>query len=234
MSFIFKYFGMDILDCIRLRRSIRNYVDKQVEWDKVGAILQAGVHAPSSGNLQNWKFIVVIERDTRKKIAEACLQQYWMEKAPVHIIVVAEPQKARQFYGIRGERLYSIQNCAAAIENMLLVAKDNGLGSCWVGAFDEDMLNSVLGMPDYVRPQAVITVGYAAEEPEEPPEYRVYDMVFVERWGNKIRDAAWYLKDYAWAVEKNIKRYGKELKEKGVLEKGASKVKSLFKTEKKE
>ena len=79
---------METLDCIKSRRSIRKYrEDKAVEFEKLARIIEAGTLAPSAGNLQDWKFILVVELAARKKIAEACLQQYWMETAPVHIVV---------------------------------------------------------------------------------------------------------------------------------------------------
>ena len=86
---------MDVLEAIRTRRSVRKYRDIPVEWEKVGLILDAGRLAPSSGNLQNWKFIVITDKNARHQISEACLEQQWMAKAPVHIVIVAEPETAR-------------------------------------------------------------------------------------------------------------------------------------------
>src|SRR3989338_6232743 len=100
----------DILDIIKSRRSITKYLPKPVEWEYVARIIDAARHAPSCGNLQNWKFVVVLDPAKRKAIAEAAVQQYWMITAPVHIIVCAEPEKAERYYGIRGERLYTVQN----------------------------------------------------------------------------------------------------------------------------
>ena len=130
---------MEALECIYTRRSIRKYLSQHVEWEKVGNILEAGRVAPSAGNLQNWRFIVVMDRGKREKIAELCLGQHWMSSAPVHIIICSQPGTCKRFYGTRGEKLYCIQNCAAVAENMLLAAHAQGLGGCWVSAFDEDM-----------------------------------------------------------------------------------------------
>ena len=160
--------NMEVFECINTRRSIRNYLDIPVEWDKVGTILEAGRLAPNSGNIQDYNFIVVQDEEKRKTIAEASLRQHWMSKAPVYIVVCADLKKSERFYGVRGNRLYSIQNCAAAIENMLLTANSLGLGACWVGAFDENVVSRVLGIPDYARPQAIITIGYSDEKPKTP------------------------------------------------------------------
>ena len=184
---------MDVFEAIRTRRSIRKYKDKQVPWDNVVTVLQAGKYAPSACNLQNWKFIIVKSDAKRKSITKACLQQEWMEQAPVFIVVVSEPKKAERFYGTRGARLYTIQACAASIENMLLTAHSLGLGSCWVGAFDEHEIWTILGLPEEISVQGVITIGYADEVPQAPPKYRIEHMMFFEKWWGRIEPAKTHL-----------------------------------------
>ena len=132
-------------------------------------------------------------------------------------------QKTRQFYGERGERFYSIQNCAAAAQNMLLAAHAQDLGSCWVGSFDEDMLRKTCGIPEYIRPQAVIALGYAAETPESQDKYRLYDIVHIEGWDAKIKDPKWVLKEHAWSVENKLKRQAKKMQKRIGKWEGASK-----------
>ncbi|MAE43178.1 hypothetical protein CMO93_05380 [Candidatus Woesearchaeota archaeon] len=177
---------MDVFEAIRTRRSIRKYKDKQVPFDNIVTIMQAGKYAPSAGNLQNWKFIVVKTDVKRAAITKACLEQEWMEIAPVHIVVLAEPKKAERHYGARGARLYTIQGCAAAIQNMLLTAHSLGLGACWIGAFDEDEIWRILGLPEEASVQGVITIGYADENPAAPPKYRIEHMMFFEKWWGRI------------------------------------------------
>ncbi|MBU90781.1 hypothetical protein CMO94_04515 [Candidatus Woesearchaeota archaeon] len=204
---------MEVFDAIRSRRSIRKYKDKQVAWDNIVTIMQAGKYAPSAGNLQNWKFIVVKNDETRKAIAKACLQQEWMEVAPVFIVVVAEPEKAERYYGSRGARLYTIQGCSAAIENMLLTAHSLGLGTCWIGAFDEDEIWRVLGLPEEKSVQAVITIGYADENPEPPPKYRIEHMMFFEKWWGRLEFPKTHLGWWS-AGNKRIVDEGKKLAKK--------------------
>jgi len=176
---------MDIEECIKTRRSIRKYKDNPVDWDKITRILDAGRFAPSAGNIQNWKFIVARKDELRKKLTKAAFDQEWMQQAPVHIVITAEPEKAERFYGARGERLYTIQGCAAVIQNMLLVANELGLGSCWVGAFDETKVKRALNMPENPTPQAIITIGYADEEPDLPPRVEIEHTVYLEKWWGK-------------------------------------------------
>ena len=127
---------MDVFEAMRNRRSIRKYLDLPVEWDKVGTILEAGRLAPSAGNLQAWKFIVVRDDNKRKALADATQQQYWMEQAPVHIVVVGVHAKHERFFGERGKNFYSIQECAMAAMQMMLAAHSLGLGSCFVSAIN--------------------------------------------------------------------------------------------------
>ena len=105
---------MEVLECIKTRRSIRKYLDKPLPWELIANVMEAGRYAPSAGNLQNWKFIAVMSEGRRKAIAEASLQQYWMEQAPVHIVICSEPEKGEMHYGKRGKENYTIQNSAAA------------------------------------------------------------------------------------------------------------------------
>jgi len=193
---------MDTLECIESRRSIRKYLDTPIEFEKIGNILNAGRLAPSAGNVQDWKFVLVTEKDLRKQLAEACMQQFWMDKAPVHIVVCSQEVKTERMYGKRGMELYAIQNCAAAAQNMLLAAHDQGLGACWVSAFEDHMVRRVLQMPDSVRPMAVITLGYPDEEPAQPPKYTTENVTYIERWGNRIKDFAAYVGYYSQNVAK--------------------------------
>ena len=211
---------MEVFEAIRTRRSIRKYKDKPVPFDDIVTIMQAGKYAPSAGNLQNWKFIHVKTDEKREAIAKACMGQDWMEQAPVFIVVIAEPEKAERYYGTRGARLYTIQGCAAAIENMLLTAHSLGLGSCWVGAFDEDEIWSILSLPEEKTVQAVITIGYSDETPEPPPKYRIEHVTFAEKWWGRVESPkshlGWwslYNKKMVDEGKKLVKKTGKKLKE---------------------
>jgi|TARA_Y100000031_G_C8162653_1_gene357786 SagB-type dehydrogenase family enzyme len=218
---------MDVFDAIRGRRSIRKYKDKQVPWDNMVTILQSGKYAPSAGNLQNWKFIVVKNDAKRKAVAKACLQQEWMEEAPVFVVVVAEPLKAERYYGTRGARLYTIQGCAAAMENMLLAAHSLGLGSCWVGAFDEDEIWRILGLPEDASVQGVITIGYADENPEPPVKHRIEHIMFFDKWWGRLELPKNYLGWWSLYNKRMVdegKKLGKKIHKK-VKEKVKKKLK---------
>ena len=187
---------MEFDEIVRKRRSIRKYLSVPVGRELIAKIIQAGNEAPCAGNIQNWRFIIVEDEKLKKKIAKAALEQYWIATAPVVIVVCSDNDEIKKFYGLRGERLYSIQNCAAAIENMLLKVVELGLGSCWVSAFDENELSRDLEIPDNVRPQAILPIGYPAEEVPRAMRFRLEDICFISKWGNKIEFEDAYLRNY--------------------------------------
>lgn len=201
---------METQEAIHTRRSIRKFKTRPVEFYKIGRCIWAAMQAPTAGNIQDFRFMVVNNPDLKKGLAQAALEQYWMANAPVIIVIFSEWTKSKRFYGIRGERLYTIQDCAAAAQNLLLAAHDQGLGACWVGAFDEDKVCSVLGIPDYARPQALIPIGYPDEETPKPAKFKMYDMVFFNRWadnsGKSTNPSTEILKEWSPHVENFLKK----------------------------
>lgn len=185
--------SMETEECILTRRSVRKFKNVKVDFEKIGRILEAGRAAPSAGNVQNWMFIVVDDENKIKAIAEACFNQYWIANAPILIVICGKPQEVERHYGIRGERLYSVQNCAAAAENMLLMAHDQGLGSCWIGAFDEDKVKDILGIVKEARPQVLLPIGYADEEPLIPSKYKLDNVVYFNKWWGRVKDVDVFL-----------------------------------------
>ncbi|MBI5064636.1 nitroreductase family protein [Candidatus Woesearchaeota archaeon] len=179
---------MDALTNIFSRRSIRSYEKKEVEFEKLVNILDAGRFAPSAGNVQDWKFILVNEEDKIEKVGNACLEQDWVDEAQVMVVVCSEPVKEDRMYGDRGKNLYSIQNSACAAQNMLLAAHAQGLGGCWVGSFDEITIRELFDIPEDVVPRAILTFGYPAEKAEEKPKLNLYDVAFFNKWGIRAHD----------------------------------------------
>ena len=223
---------MDILDLIKSRRNVTNFVPKYVSWEKLGRILDAGRHAPSSGNLQNWKFIVLLEPQQKQLVAEAAYQQMEIAFAGALIVVCAEPEKAERYYGLRGERLYSTQNCAAAMQNMLLEAHSLDLAAGWIGAFDEETIKSVCAIPKNVRPQGIIAVGYPKSIPKKPPKYPLESLVYFHQWRNRIRDPAKYMNDISTILARKTTAVKEKLQKKTMVI--AEKVKEKTKQKTKE
>ncbi|MFP4111459.1 MAG: nitroreductase family protein [Candidatus Woesearchaeota archaeon] len=202
---------MDVLNAIKNRRSIRKYKDTDVPLDLIGAVIEAAQYAPSSGDLQSWKFVIVKEKGQKEAIAESCSEQYWVAEAPAIIVVVADEDKNSKFYGIRGEKLYSIQNCAAAIENLMLAAEELELGTCWVGAFDERRISSICSIPESARAQAIITLGFPDEIPKKKQIQPLERVIGLGRYGNPIGDTAAWRWDWSSIIEKNVKSAKKDI-----------------------
>lgn len=214
---------METFECMQNRRSIRKYLPKDVEKEKIGAMIEFASLAPSAGNLNNWAFVIVRDPEKRKDIAECALQQYWIREAPVIIVICGDSNRAEKFYGVRGKRLYLMQDCAAAAQNMLLAATNMGLGACWVGAFEEEMLRKILTIPDNMRPQAIVTVGYAGEMPLRPPKPKIEELTYFDKYGIRWPNVEVYIRDYG-AVTKRTVEQGQE-KVKGLGRKGVEFVK---------
>lgn len=187
----------DILELIKSRRTVKSFVPKFVSWENVSKVIDAARHAPSCGNIQNWKFIVVMKPEEKQKLAELAHEQYEITQAAALIVVCGEPEKAERYYGKKGRNLYSIQNCAAAVQNMLLEAHSLGLATRWVGAFDEDGMREMLGIPSEISVQAIVVLGYAKEVPQKPPKYPLETLVYFGGWRNRLRDPAKYMNDIA-------------------------------------
>lgn len=197
---------MEVLEAIEKRASCRKYKEKDVDREMLAVVLNAGRLAPSAGNLQDRVFVVVRGKEKRLQIAEACAGQMWMQFAPVHIIVVADNRKMKQHYGIRGERVYALQECATAAENMLLAATDLGLGACFVSAFDEDKIKKIINInTQAARPQIVITLGWPAEELKQAPKNHIEKVVWVENYENKIEEVALSLDIWSDIIAKRAK-----------------------------
>lgn len=171
------------MSLIRNRSSVRSYKPKNVSENHIKEIIETGACAPSAGNQQPWEFIVVRDRGMKAHIVEACYGQEWMLEAPVFIVACVNTRISSAIFQERGEKLYGIQSVAASIENMLLAAEALGLAACWVGAFNERSVAILLKCPEYVRPNAIITIGYSNEPAEKPRRHDISNIIHLEEFG---------------------------------------------------
>ena len=187
----------DLLDLIKSRRNVTQFIPKFVSWENISRVLDAGRHAPSCGNIQNWKFIVILKPEAKQALAAAAYEQYEISQAFVLIVVCAEPEKAERYYGEKGKTFYTVQNCAAAVQNMLLEAHSLGLATRWVGAFDELKVKGLLKIPGEFEVHTIVALGYAKDIPPKPPKYPLETLVYFGAWRVKMADPAKYLNDIA-------------------------------------
>ncbi len=158
---------MELLDAIKGRRSIRKYKTQAVPDEIITTLIDAGTHAPSAGNIQPWHFIIVKNSSVKAKLAEAAYDQTSIEQAPVVIVVCADENQVQTRYGKRGVTLYCLQDTAAATQNILLAAYSLGLGTCWIGAFNEERAKQAINAPEGVRPVAMVPLGYSEVTPRQ-------------------------------------------------------------------
>lgn len=170
---------MDVLEAARTRRSIRSYEKKVVEREKILKVLEAARLAPSAANRQPWKFIVVTDTNVRESL-RAAYNREWFVSAPVIIIGCAFPNEA--WIRRDGEEFWKV-DVSIAMQNLVLAAWEEGLGTCWIGAFNEHEVKSVLGIPETVRVLAMTPLGYPAVE-KGPVTNRksLEEIVYYDRW----------------------------------------------------
>ncbi|MGA8905683.1 MAG: nitroreductase family protein [Candidatus Bathyarchaeia archaeon] len=167
---------MEFVEVLTQRRSVRAYKPQPVEESKLQRIFQVVNMAPSAGNLQAYKVFVVRDQAKRDALAKAAHDQGFIAQAPVCLVFCADPERSAAKYGKRGKELYSIQDATIAGAFAVLAAVDLGLATVWVGDFDEGKVQQVLGVKS-VRPVAMFSLGYAAEQPEPSPR-RALEEIF--------------------------------------------------------
>lgn len=170
---------MDLFEAIKGRRSVRSYKSDRVPDEVLNRVLEAARWAPSAGNRQPWEFIVVRDPTVKRYLRDSALGQSFIEEAPVVVVVCANELRSAGIYGDRGRRLYCLLDAAAAVQNMLLAAHALGLGTCWVGAFEDEMVVKVLNLPFGVRPVAIVPLGYPDEAPQPPPRMNLNDLIHL-------------------------------------------------------
>jgi coenzyme F420-0:L-glutamate ligase/coenzyme F420-1:gamma-L-glutamate ligase len=202
------------MDLIKKRRSIRKYSPRKVESSILREVLEAARWAPSAHNAQPWRFIVLTDDGLKRELAEIMADAWRADMikddasievrenmatasverfthAPVLIVacltmkdMIKYADESRQ----KCEHDLAVQSLGAAIQNMLLAAHSKGLGACWFCApiFCKDTVRKVLKIPEDVEPQALITLGYAAEKPSAPSRKPLQDYSYLGCWGKKL------------------------------------------------
>jgi nitroreductase len=170
---------MDVSEAIRTRRSIRSYLKKPVEKKKLLKVLEAARLSPSAVNFQPWTFIVVTKPKIKQELG-ASYQSEWFISAPVIIVACAHLDKAWKRFD--GEEYWKV-DISIAMQNLVLAAWEQGLGTCWIGAFNEDEAKKALGIPSNIRVVAMTPLGYPAEEKGPVTDRKPLDeIVRYNRW----------------------------------------------------
>ncbi|PKQ15061.1 MAG: nitroreductase family protein [Actinobacteria bacterium HGW-Actinobacteria-7] len=166
---------MDALEALMSRRSIRNYSDQPVTEDQLETVLRAAMAAPSAGNQQSWRFIVVTDEAQRETLSQATPYSGMISRAPVALVICGDT-RAEKHPG------YWVQDCSAAIENLLVAAHAIGLGAVWIGVHPvverADNVRAACGIPEGIEPMSMIALGHPLET--KPPSER-YEPQYVHR-----------------------------------------------------
>jgi len=169
---------MNIYEAIGKRRSIRSYKDRPVEQEKLDRILEAARLAPSASNRQEWRFVVVRDPAVRKSLVQAAGNQTFVGEAPVVIACCAETDG----HVMRcGQPCYPI-DVAIAVDHITLAAVEEGLGTCWIGAFSEPEAKQILGIPERIRVVVLLTLGYPAHSPGPPSRKSLDEIICYDKW----------------------------------------------------
>ncbi len=168
---------MDVLSAIGGRRSIRKYSSKPVEEEKLLKVLEAARLSPSAKNRQEWRFIVVRELKTRMELTEA-IGQPFVGEAPI-ILVCCGTEVESIMRG--GQPRYTV-DLSIATAYMILEAYEQGLGTCWLGSYDENKVKEVLGIPEGVRIVAITPLGYPNESPAPRPRKQLDEIISYDKY----------------------------------------------------
>ena len=170
---------MDVYEAIAKRKSVRSFKDEEIRDEIISRVLEAARLAPSASNRQEWRFIVVRDQVMRKKLAEAAGGQKFVGEAPVVLACCAETD---EHVMACGQLCYPI-DVAIAMDHITLCAAVEGLGTCWIGAFEEEPVKQLLGIPSPVRVVGLLPVGYPKESStDKKKRLTLEEIVKYERW----------------------------------------------------
>ncbi len=168
---------MDVSEAIRKRYSCRHYQDKPLEQNKLAAVLEAARQAPSAKNLQDWRFVVVTDKPTKKKVAAAANNQTFLEEAGAIIVACTVSDHVMRC----GQAVGPI-DIAIALEHIALQATELGLATCWIGSFYADKVRSIVGIPADVVIVELMALGYPADAFKEHRREALDRIVSFEKW----------------------------------------------------
>jgi nitroreductase len=168
---------MAVLEAIRKRYSCRAYQDKPIEQEKLDQIFEAARLAPSAKNMQDWRFVVVRDKDKKQKIADSTNHPEVFGKAGVMIAACSNSN-----YIMKCGQPAGVIDVAIALEHICLQAAEFGLATCWIGSFEPEKVRKVLGIPQGVAIIELMALGYPADKAKKPSREPIEKIVCYEKW----------------------------------------------------
>lgn len=175
---------MSLPELMRTRRSVRSYQQRPVEEEKLEQVLEAARLAPSAANRQPWRYIIVDDHETKERL-RAAYDKEWFTQAPLIVVACGVPDEAwkkRRIFPPQTEEYWKV-DVAISLQNLIMAAWEQGLGSCWIAAFDENKTKSVLGIPKNVRVLAMTPLGYPQDSQEPITDRKpLNEIAFKNKW----------------------------------------------------
>jgi len=175
---------MDVFEAIKNRRSIRKYKPKSVERELTLKLLEAARWAPSGGNIQPWKFLVIEDRSILEMVRK--ISPGYFGETPLAILVCSDKARAHKVGGAMGRDYLSIADCSMATENLLLAACALGLGTCVVKSFSHAAMKEILEIPQDIEPELLVIVGHPDEAPSPTRRFPIDEIAYLDRFGQRI------------------------------------------------
>jgi len=168
---------MAVLQAIKSRYSCRSYLPKEIEKEKIEHLLEAARLAPSAKNLQDWRFVIVTDKEKKRKLAEAANNQTFLENAGAVIVACSISD-----YVMRCGQPAGIIDVAIALEHICLAATELGLATCWIGSFYPEKVRPVVGIPADIAIVELLAIGYPADKPRIPSREPLEKIACFENW----------------------------------------------------
>jgi nitroreductase len=176
---------MDLDALVKKRKSVRSFKDKKVSWKLVLEAIDAALQGPFAGNHDNLHYLIVEDKKMIEKVAGLC-EQEWIQEAPILVVVLSDDSNLENIYGERG-RIYSRQQAGAAIQTIMLKLTELGLGSCWIGAYSDEMVKHELEIPSNIQIEGMIPIGYSNDTSKKKTKKELEHVLYWEKWKSSRR-----------------------------------------------
>lgn len=171
----------EFIGFLQSRGSVRSYTGEQITQDEVEYLLKAASTCPTAGNREAWDVIICRQEDLLEAIADAAFSQDFIGDAGTAFVICANYVRSMSRYGERGI-LYAVQDATIAGTYMMLAAHALRRATCWIGAFDEEELKELLGIPAHARPVAILLIGEGKEQAVSPERMPIHEHLHEDYW----------------------------------------------------
>jgi nitroreductase len=185
---------MPLIDWLKRVCYVSDFDDKEINDELLNTIASAAMPAPSTADVQPWEIIAIRSKKQKQGISTVMLdshlrpnmggekRRHWLVEAPLVLVVCLDHTRAKVRFGERGEKVFGIQDTGFAIQNIRLVALENGVKSCLLREFDPDEVAHLLELPRHIEPLILIAMGFSSIEPKEMPHLELEDYLHHEKW----------------------------------------------------